>query len=162
MFRNDVYIPTYLPTYTHLPTYLPIYTYLPSYLPNYLPTYLLTYLPTYLLTYLPTYLPTYRVYRIFNMIILMRTYTHGGLGTPTSSQHICFDSEKLSPIFSCAPDWAGRGSNLGSLDLESHALPIEPPRQSSINCPGPLLRQGIMTRPLSGPPEPAVTGSCEG
>ena len=32
-------------------------------------------------------------------------YTHGGLGTPTASQHNIFDTEKLSH-FSCAPDRA--------------------------------------------------------
>ena len=54
------------------------------------------------------------------MIIL---YAHGGLSTPTASQHNVFDSEKLK-IFLCS--W--RGSNIGSLDLESDALPIESPR----------------------------------
>ena len=36
--------------------------------------------------------------------------------------------EKLSPFFNCVPD-AGGGSNLRSMDLESDALPTEPPRQ---------------------------------
>ena len=46
-------------------------------------------------------------------------YTRG-LGTPTS-QHNVFDSEKLSQIFLLVL------LNLGALDLESDALPIEPP-----------------------------------
>ena len=59
------------------------------------------------------------------VIILMRVYTHGGLGTPTASQHNILDSEKtFTNVFLCS--W--RGSNLGSLDLESDALPTEPPR----------------------------------
>ena len=37
-------------------------------------------------------------YRIFNVIILMRAYTHGGLGTPTGSQHSIFDSDKALTI----------------------------------------------------------------
>ena len=38
-----------------------------------------------------------------HVIILVRAYTHGALGTPTASQHNIFDSEKLTN-FSCAPD----------------------------------------------------------
>ena len=47
-----------------------------------------------------------------------------GLGTPTASQHNIFDSEKLSQICIVL---LTQSSNLGSLDLESDALPIEPP-----------------------------------
>ena len=50
-------------------------------------------------------------------------YTRG-LGTPTASQQNNFDSEKLTILCVCSR----RGSNLGSLDLKSDALPIEPPR----------------------------------
>ena len=72
-------------------------------------------------------------------------YTQG-LGTPTASQHI-FDSEKLTNC-SCAPDADGaRTSDL--LDLESNALPTEPPRfpetkgKSGIYCVGVLGNQCI-------------------
>ena len=37
------------------------------------------------------------------MIILVRVYAHGGLGTLTDSNHNIFDSEKLT-LFHCAPD----------------------------------------------------------
>ena len=52
------------------------------------------------------------------VIIVMRTYTHGGLGTPTASQHNIFDSEKLSQIFLCS--WR-------SLDLGSDVPQTDPP-----------------------------------
>ena len=48
-------------------------------------------------------------------------YTQG-LGTPTASQRNIFDSEKHI-FFLCSL----RGSNLGSLVLESDAVPTEPP-----------------------------------
>ena len=51
------------------------------------------------------------------------------LGTSTASQHNIFDSVKLSHFF--LRSWRRRGSNLQSLDLESDALPTEPPRQGS-------------------------------
>ena len=55
-------------------------------------------------------------------------YTQG-LGTPTAAcQHNIFYSEKLQKKFLCS--W--RDSNLRPLDLESHALPIEPPRPRSL------------------------------
>ena len=59
------------------------------------------------------------------MVVLMRAYTHGGLGIPTAIQHI-FDSEKTRTNSSCAADW---GSNLGScnpLYREVDAMPTEP------------------------------------
>ena len=61
------------------------------------------------------------------MIIFMyvRVYTQR-LGTPITSQHNIFYSEKLSQVFLCSR----RGSNLGSLDLESDALSIELPRHA--------------------------------
>ena len=43
------------------------------------------------------------------------------MGTPTTTEHNLFTLTCLS----CAP--GGRGSNLGSLDLESDALPTELP-----------------------------------
>ena len=52
-------------------------------------------------------------------------YTRG-LGTATTSQHNVFDSKQLFFLFKLLCSW--RGSNLGSLDLESDATPIEPPR----------------------------------
>ena len=65
------------------------------------------------------------------VLILMRAYTHRewvGLGTPTVSQHNIFDS---------GGRWGGgesqvflvllMGSNLGSSNVESDALLIEPP-----------------------------------
>ena len=58
-----------------------------------------------------------------HVIILVRAYTHGALGTPTASQHNIFDSEKPKKILCCRRDL-----NLGPLDLKSDALPIEPPR----------------------------------
>ena len=47
-----------------------------------------------------------------------------GLGIPTASQHDIFDSEKTHNLLLCSR----RDSNLGSLDLESDALPTEPAR----------------------------------
>ena len=34
-----------------------------------------------------------------SVITLVRAYTHGGLGTPTASQHNIFESENFSQIF---------------------------------------------------------------
>ena len=60
-----------------------------------------------------------------------------------------FTRKNSHKFFSCAPDAPRRGSNLGSSDLESNALPTEPPRPSPclINptrsdpyCPGPGQR----------------------
>ena len=69
-------------------------------------------------------------YKIFDVrawpFVSVRIHT-GGLGTPTASQHNIFDSEKLSYICEL---YSSRGLNLGSSDLETDALPIEPPRQS--------------------------------
>ena len=63
----------------------------------------------------------------------MRACTHGGWAHwQWSSQHNIFDSEKLSLCF-----WRRRDSNLRSLDLESDALPTEPPRHPmylAISC----------------------------
>ena len=39
------------------------------------------------------------------VIILVRAYTHGGLGTPTARQHNICLTLKNSLFFSCAPDW---------------------------------------------------------
>ena len=50
-------------------------------------------------------------------------YPHRGLGTPTVSQHNMFDSEKLIKFFVLLV-----GFELGSWDVKSDALPIEPPR----------------------------------
>ena len=50
-----------------------------------------------------------------------------GLGTPTASQRNSFDSEKLTHFFFLLYSGRRRGSNLGSLDLESDAQPTEPP-----------------------------------
>ena len=58
-------------------------------------------------------------------------YTRG-LGTPTASQHSMFYSENLSHFFLMC-SWCRRGWNLRSLDLESDALPTEPPRHPYFN-----------------------------
>ena len=73
-------------------------------------------------------------HRIFNVrtwsFFSACVYTRG-LGTPTASQHSILP-RKNSHNF-CVCSW--RGLNLGSLDLESDALPIEPPRHPIFcNC----------------------------
>ena len=55
-------------------------------------------------------------------------YTRG-VGTPTASQQNIFDSEKLTFFLLCS--WWD--SNLGHVDLESEALPTEPPCHPNIN-----------------------------
>ena len=55
-------------------------------------------------------------------------YTRG-FDTPTASHHNIFDLEKWSQFFLLC-SWRRRGSNLGSLDLESDTLPTEPPLHS--------------------------------
>ena len=52
-----------------------------------------------------------------------------GLGTLTAIQHSIFDSEKFTFFFFLC-SW--QDSNLGPLDLQSNALPIEPPHTCSI------------------------------
>ena len=71
-------------------------------------------------------------YRIFNVRIwsFLCVRMHTGVGTPTASQQNILDSEKLTNL-SCAP--GGRGSNLCPLNLESDALPIEPPRKPQLS-----------------------------
>ena len=67
-------------------------------------------------------------YRILNMLKCVHSYVcvyTQGLGTQTTSQHNIFDLDKLSHIFG--------GSNLGSLDLESDALPVEKPRHPCLS-----------------------------
>ena len=58
------------------------------------------------------------------MIILMRAYTHRGLGTPTVSTTVL--TGKTSQIFLVLLTQVG--FKLRSLDLMSYALPTEPPR----------------------------------
>ena len=62
-------------------------------------------------------------------------YTRG-LCTPAASQHNIFDEENLSQIFLVLLTQAGY-EPIGSLDLESDALPTEPPRHQV----GGVLRQ---------------------
>ena len=57
------------------------------------------------------------------MIILVRAYTHGGLGTPTACQHNILDLQKLSIFFLVLL----MGFKLCPLNLELDTLPIEPP-----------------------------------
>ena len=68
-------------------------------------------------------------YRIFNMhtwsFLCVRIHT-GVEHTDESAQH--FSPKKTHKFFLCT--W--RGSNQGSLDLESGTVPIEPPHQSSV------------------------------
>ena len=66
-------------------------------------------------------------------------YTRG-LGTLTASQLNMFDLEKLTIFFLCS----GWDSNLGPLDLQSDALPIEPPCHPRINNLQFLLRFWIL------------------
>ena len=64
-------------------------------------------------------------YRIVNVLTWSFWHTRG-LGTPTSHTDESFLTRgKKLTHFSCVLD---RGSNLGYLNLESDALPIEPPR----------------------------------
>ena len=76
------------------------------------------------------------------MIILLHTYTHVGLGTPTMSQAQPFWLRKTHNCFLCS--W--RGSNLGSLDLKSDTLPTEPPGHPSTS----------MSLSVSLPPDPIL------
>ena len=58
----------------------------------------------------------------------MRTYTHGGLGTPTASQHNLFDLEKLKLFLVLLT-----GFEPSTLDLQSDALTTEPTHHP-VNC----------------------------
>ena len=71
--------------------------------------------------------------RIFNMrtrdhSYVCVAYTHGGLGTPSASQHNMFDSEKTLTTFSCAPDRGVRTSGLRIWSPMLHQLshPVTP------------------------------------
>ena len=93
-------------------------------------------------------------------ILCVRIYIYKrGLGTPTANQHNIFDSEKLSPNCSCAPDWVRTRVTDVIEFLKSDALPVEPPRHPGIHheftcsIPAPPL-------PLS-PPPPCGNGVVE-
>ena len=74
-------------------------------------------------------------------------YTHGGLGTPTTSQHNILNSEKLSQfLFLCS--W--RGSNLRSMDLESDALYTKPSHPDTLQVSHPSI---ITRRPNPSAPQ---------
>ena len=76
-------------------------------------------------------------------------YTRG-LGTPTTSQYNIFYSEKLSNLFLML--LTGPGSNLRSLDLESDALPTEPPHQKLLTEEDDSLNKSVcvIARSASG------------
>ena len=75
-----------------------------------------------------------RDYRIFNvrMWSFLRVRIHTGVGRTHSESEQQFLTWKNSGFFFLC-SW--RGSNLGSLDLESNALPIEPPHHCEAGLP---------------------------
>ena len=85
----------------------------------------------------------------------MRAYTHGDWAHRQRVSTTFFYSEKPHNFFLCF--W--RGSNLGSLDLESDALPIEPPRhflsEANYDHMGNGEGGGGVTNPPPPPPLPS-------
>ena len=81
----------------------------------------------YLSIYLPNSDMDCRIFHVRTCAFRMRAYTHGGLGTPTASQHNLFDSEKLKS-FSYALDGIRtldlRISNRNSLTTEPTRHPV--------------------------------------
>ena len=75
-----------------------------------------------------------------------RVHAHTGLGTPTASQHNILTRKNSYNLFLCS----GRDLNLWSwspLELETDALPIEPPRPPSVySIKALLMRLAILYR----------------
>ena len=70
----------------------------------------------------------YRIFNVLYVIILMRAY-YTGVGHTDNESAQQFQLGKTLTNLTCVPE--GPASNLGSVDLESDALPItEPPGHS--------------------------------